>query len=152
MVNPLGLLAWKIKVAIAGAVILGALWWIQHARTVAFEQGVQSGRVAGAADLRKEMEAAWARERASIQVEKQEVVKGKAETERDRQDLNRVRATFEREAARTFAAIAAKNVEDTRRADQMPAGELVPAIRSTLNELRAIELERAGRRAGPAPQ
>lgn len=65
----------KIQLFVWGGVILGGLWWWQHGKTVAFENGLLKGEVETLkADVERRkaelvaLEAEWALERTELQV------------------------------------------------------------------------------------
>lgn len=145
------LLASPIARKIGGgiAIVLAIGWGYRIVTNRAYSQGQAKGREAAMVEAEAAAKKTWEAEYRKLDDLRLDNAEASSDVLRDRQALEVMRSTLQREQARALATIAARNVEDHQRVETMPVGSIVPGIRSVLDELRTIERQRA---AGPAPQ
>lgn len=138
----------KVKACIAVGLLAFLIYYFNHAKTVAYEQGVMAGSVTGWADAVKANRAQWDAEAKLLTEDAERLNQIDKQLKAQRGELDKTRQAMAGALTQTLNDIQSKNIQERQHAQSMPAADIVPNIRAILDALRRYEADRAARPGG----
>ena len=143
MLSSLTGLGLRFKIYGAIAILVGGFLFVRWRTNEAYEDGMRAGELRGWEQAEEANREQWDAQQLELEERRLSIETAAADLVDERQALDQTRTTFNREMTRTLGEIRARSVEDRQDVQQIESSDLVPGIRTQLERLRTVELERA---------
>lgn len=138
-----GLSFLQLKIGAVVLLLAVAFWYIRHRETAAYDRGQKAGVAAGWSQAEEQQKTQWEAERAAIAAERDAAAADQRDAAVRRAEVDQARSRLAADLTKRLNDIESANVRGKIDVEKINSSELVPAVRSALAGLAAVDAQRA---------